>query len=385
MKKIIRLPFIDILASRLKSESQFIQVLLGPRQVGKTTSVLHYLENEYHGRYKFFSADAIFISSTNWIEEIWQEAKIGSDLIVIDEIQKIENWSEVIKKLWDETKLSNKKISCLLLGSSSLELQRGLSESLTGRFQLIRAHHWNFKESQQLVKLNFQDYLKFGGYPASYSLIKNQDEFYHYLSQSIVTTVIEKDILKNHSVKSPSLFKQAFELIMSYPAQEISYTKLLGQLQDKGNTDLIKHYISLYEGAYLVKSLHKFSGSLLIKRTSSPKLIPLCPAFYSLQVQQEYSTSEQGRVFELTVGMALVRIFTDLFYWREGNYEVDYIAKKGKQIYAIEVKSGRRKSTQGLTKFCEHYPNAKKIFITLDNYQQFEQLGIDFFTKDYGT
>jgi uncharacterized protein len=379
MKKLIDLPFVDDLDSRLSQKNEFIQVLLGPRQVGKTTSVLNYLKKRYEGEYYFHSADAIFANASSWLEEIWQEARRKADLIVIDEIQKIENWSEVIKKLWDQDRRSSKNLRCLLLGSSSLELQRGLSESLTGRFQLLRAHHWNYSESYRLCKISFEDYLRFGGYPASYSLIGNENEFYSYVRQSIITSVVEKDILSNHTVKSPALFKQAFELIMSYPAQEISYTKLLGQLQDKGNTDIIKYYLSLYEGAYLIKTLYKFSGGELQKRTSSPKLIPMCPAFYSAQLQDHYRNDERGHAFELVVGMALVRLFSDLYYWRDGNYEVDYIAKKGKKIYAIEVKSGRRKSEKGLSKFCELYPMARKFFITPENYQEFEKLGLAFF------
>jgi predicted AAA+ superfamily ATPase len=380
MKKVIALPFINDLDRRLSQDNLFIQVLLGPRQVGKTTSVLHYLKKTYKGKYHFHSADAIFTNATSWLEEHWQEARRNADLIVIDEIQKIENWSEVIKRLWDQDRRLGKNLRCLLLGSSSLELQRGLSESLTGRFQLIRAHHWSFSETYKLTKMSFEDYLRFGGYPASYPLVEDEHEFYNYIKQSIVMTVVEKDILSNHTVKSPSLFKQAFELIMSYPAQEISYTKLLGQLQDKGNTDLIKYYISLYEGAYLIKTLHKFSAGKIQTRTSSPKLIPMCPAFYSTQLQESYRRDERGHAFELVVGMALVRLFSDLYYWRNGNYEVDYVAQKGKQIYAIEVKSGRRKSEKGLSKFCELYPKAKKFFITPENYQDLEKLGLDFFS-----
>ena len=258
------------------------------------------------------------------------------------------------------------------MGSSSLDLQRGLTESLTGRFQLISAFHWNYHESQEGYDLTLDEYMKFGGYPGSYTLI-NKESWGQYLKNSIVETVIEKDILKNHTVKSPALFKQAFELLISYPAQEISYTKLLGQLQNSGNTELIKHYIRLYEGAFLLKALEKFSTSAIKVRSSSPKILPLCPAFYYSNILDEYAPAEKGRVLELMVGAQLVRTGLELYYWREGQNEVDFVVKKGKRIWAVEVKSGRKRGLLGLENFLAKYPGSKAVIITLENYLDFEK------------
>lgn len=377
MKKLIRLNIINALSLNLKASGQFIQVILGPRQVGKTTSILHFLENEYKGPYVFVSSDSIFNASSAWLREKWQEARQKKALLVIDEIQKVENWSEVVKSLWDEDRRNKWHLSCVLLGSSSLELQSGLTESLTGRFQLITAYHWNFHESKEGYGLTFDEYTKFGGYPGSYPLIK-ENSWISYLKNSIVETVIEKDILKNHTVKSPALFKQAFEILISYPAQEISYTKLLGQLQSKGNTELVKHYIKLYEGAFLIKALDKFSTNTIKVRSSSPKILPLCPAFFYSNILDEYSATEKGRVFELIVGAQLVRTELDLYYWREGAYEVDYILKKGRKVWAIEVKSGKKKTSKGLEIFLEKFPQAKSVIITFENYFDFEKDPIKF-------
>jgi len=377
MKNFVRLNIIDKLSHNLKTSPQFIQVILGPRQVGKTTSILHYLEHEYKGPYVFVSSDSVFNASTLWLREKWQEARQKKALLVIDEIQKVENWSEVVKSLWDEDKRSKKLTPCVLLGSSSLELQRGLTESLTGRFQLITAYHWNFHESTEGYDLTFDQYLKFGGYPGSYPLIKDE-VWLTYLKNSIIETVIEKDILKNHTVKSPALFKQAFEILISYPAQEVSYTKLLGQLQDKGNTELVKHYIKLYEGAFLIKALEKFSTNSIKTRSSSPKILPLCPAFFYSNILDEYSATEKGRVFELIVGAQLIRTGLDLYYWREGAHEVDYILKRGRKIWAVEVKSGKKKSAKGLDIFLAKFAQAKGIIITLENYLDFEKDPLNF-------
>jgi predicted AAA+ superfamily ATPase len=352
-------------------------VIIGPRQIGKTTTTLKMLNEHFKVKFLFYSADQVFNADANWIVEIWQEARRLKKILVIDEIQKVANWPEVIKKLWDEDKRNKNFSGCLLLGSSSLAIQKGLTESLTGRFQLHYAYHWNYAESKLGYDLSFENYLKFGGYPGSYAF-KDEKEWASYVKNSIVLTVIEKDILQYNTVKKPALFKQAFEMIMSYPAQEISYTKLLGQLQDSGNVELIKYYLSLYEGAYLIRLLEKFSGSKLVTKSSSPKILPMAPCFYYLETRDDYSSEELGRVFEVIVGNQLCRTGENLYYWREGNDEVDFVLKKGKKIFAVEVKSNRKRSQKGLDKFVAKYPSAKKIIITMDNYFAFEKNPMQF-------
>lgn len=373
MIKTIELPFLNQLKQNLVRDNDFLQVILGPRQVGKTTTTLYFLDKNYRDKYLYVSADKVFNATDSWLRESWQKSQEGDRLLVIDEIQKIENWAETLKSLWDLDKKNKKRLKCIILGSSSLEIHRGLTESLTGRFQLIKAHHWNAEESRQGYGLSFDEFLVFGGYPASYGLISNIKEWRDYVKISILNTIIEKDIFLNNTVKSPALFKQAFEILISYPAQEISYTKLLGQLQDKGNIELIKYYISLYEGAFLIRSLEKFSSKKIKIKSSSPKILPLCPAFYSLEIGDEYNLEEKGRIFEVVVGSQLTRTGEDLFYWREGNNEVDFVLKKGKRIWAIEVKSGRKKSLKGIEVFKEKFPGSKSIFITLENYSKFEK------------
>ena len=371
MKKLINLDFTKKLDESLTMGNGLIQVIIGPRQVGKTTTVLKYLNEIHLDKFLFYSADEVFNATSSWLLEIWSKARIEKKILVIDEIQKCENWSAVIKKFWDEDKKNKNSFPCILLGSSSLEIQKGLTESLTGRFQLHKAFHWNYEESNKAYGVSFEDYLRIGGYPGSY-VFKDQNDWAKYVKQSIVLTVIEKDILQYHSVKSPALFKQAFEIIMSYPAQEISYTKLLGQLQEKGNTELIKYYLSLYEGAFLVKVLEKYSAKKINSKSSTPKILPLAPCLYFLELLDNYKDDELGRVFELVVGSQLVRIDEPLYYWREGSDEVDFVLKKGRKLYAIEVKSGRKKSQKGLLKFKEKFPEAKLVMITFENYKSFE-------------
>jgi len=380
MKKVIKLSYINELHEKIDQKNNLIQVLIGPRQVGKTTSILKLIEDHYAKNSIYVSADKVFNSDSSWLIQNWNIALAEDKILFIDEIQKCENWSEVIKKLYDEAKRKKKPIRCVLLGSSSLEIQKGLTESLTGRFQMTRAFHWNFSESKEGYGLDINNYLRFGGYPGSY-VFKDVNEWSDYVKNSIVGTVIEKDILQYQTVKSPALFRQAFEILIGYPAQEISYTKLLGQIQDRGNVELIKNYIHLYEGAFLIKTLEKFSSKVVKTKSSSPKILPLAPCFYQLTILDRYRPDEKGRAFELIVGMQLVRTGCDLYYWREGRYEVDYVLKRGRNIWAIEVKSHDTKNHKGLEAFKDKYPDSKSVLISLENYAEFEKSPIKFLER----
>ncbi len=289
-------------------------------------------------------------------------------LLVFDEIQKVENWSETVKKLWDRQKKTSERLRVILLGSSSLEIQKGLSESLTGRFNLLKVHQWNLQESKEAYGITLEQFLCFGGYPGSYNFIQDRIHWLNYLKDSIVDTVIGRDILQLSRVKSPALFRQCFDLACAYGGQEISYTKLLGQLQDKGNVELVKHYLELFEGAFLLKQLPKFSQKKVLSRASSPKILPLCPALYSLTKNADLDSESRGRAFEIAIGCELNRLPGTLSYWRERNDEVDYIYNFGKRIYAIEVKSGRKKTAKGLGRFLEQFSSAEGLIITPENF-----------------
>jgi predicted AAA+ superfamily ATPase len=338
--------------------------------VGKTTGVLRFLEAQKKKKALYASADGALSQNPSWLEEQWflQKSQSPSGLLVIDEIQKVENWSETIKKLWDRQKRMPERLRVILLGSSSLEIQKGLSESLAGRFHLQKVHHWNLQESREAYGLTLEQFLCFGGYPGSYALARDRIQWLHYLKDSIVDAVIGRDILQLSRVKSPALFRQCFDLACAYGGQEISYTKLLGQLQDKGNVELVKHYLELFEGAFLLKQLPKFSQKKVLARASSPKILPLCPALYSLTKDADLDKESRGRAFEIAIGCELNRLPGTLSYWRERNDEVDYIYNFGRRIYAIEVKSGRKKNARGLGRFLEQFPAAEGLIVTPENF-----------------
>lgn len=370
MKRAIDLDFIDILRKRLSASNDLIQVVLGPRQVGKTTTILKLIEESYPNNSHYVSADSIFNSDANWLTEQWLIASANQQTLFVDEIQKIYNWAETVKALYDQDKREGKPVKCVLLGSSSLKIQQGLTESLTGRFQQVNVYHWNFHESEKGYGLSFADYMKFGGYPGSYQL--SEGDWIDYIQNSVINTVVERDILQHNVVRKPSLFKQVFELAISYPAQEISYTKLLGQLQDKGNVEIVKYYLSLYEGAFLIKALEKFSSKPVKVKSSSPKILPLAPCLPYLRIRGEYTEEEQGRILEVIVGAQLVRTQEELYYWREKDYEVDYVVRVGRELYAIEVKSNRKKTARGLKRFKDKFPDSHLVIINQENYKTFE-------------
>lgn len=373
--------FVSLLERRLGGDSPLIQVLVGPRQVGKTTGVRQLL-GRFQRPFFYANADGVLVSDRNWLLEQWQKAlALGEGaLLVVDEIQKIPNWAEGIKAFWDARP---GQIRVLLLGSSSLQLQSGLTESLAGRFELTRVYHWTFAEMHAAFDHSLEQYLSFGGYPGAVRFEEDLERWYAYMKESIVEAVIGKDILQNRRVANPALFRQAFEILCHYPAQEISFTKLLGQLQDRGNTDLVKYYIELYGGAFLLYALQKYSAKEWLARSSTPKMLPACPALYTMASgkMDENDSERRGRVFELAVGAELIQFPGELFYWREKQAEVDFVFKSHGKLYTIEVKSGRKKSAKGLDAFLEKFPNARRIVITPENFLQFSQERLAFLEK----
>ena len=363
--------FVTQLAQRFTAVQPFIQVVVGPRQVGKTTGVRQLLA-QGPWPHHYANADDVLVSDRSWLLEHWQQALLQGEgaLLVVDEIQKVANWPETIKALWDA---KPGRLRVLLLGSSALEIHAGATESLAGRFELLRVHHWTYAELKAAFDYDLPRYLTFGGYPGAVSLEHDPDRWYAYMKDAIVEAVIGKDILQSHKVTNPALFRQAFQILCAYPAQEISYTKLLGQLQDRGNTDLIKHYIALYGGAFMLHALQKYSPRAWLTRSSSPKMLPACPALFSMVagVNVSKNTEERGRAFELAVGAELVQQPGQVFYWRERNDEVDFVYQDRAALYAIEVKSGRKKSAKGLDAFLAQVPHALRVIVSPENFERF--------------
>ncbi len=370
--------FVARLEERFQDENTLIQVLIGPRQVGKTMGVQQFLQRSKRP-FCYANADDVLVSDRNWLLEQWQKALALGDgaLLVIDEIQKIPNWAESIKAHRDA---EPGRLKVLLLGSSALQLHGGIKESLAGRFELTRVHHWSFAELREAFGYDLTRYLTYGGYPGAVQFENDPDRWYAYMKESIIEAVIGKDILQHRKVANPALFRQAFEILYHYPAQEISYTKLLGQLQERGNTDLVKYYIELYGGAFLIYSLQKYSEKAWLARSSSPKMLPACPALHTMAAgpPSALDPERRGRLFELAVGAELLQLPGELFYWREKQAEVDFIYKYRGRLYAIEVKSGRKKTSKGLGEFTARFPHAARLIVTPENFPEFSDAPAQF-------
>ncbi len=371
-------PQIKLLKNRVGEKRKFIQVLMGPRQVGKTTLVTQLLESLKRPQH-FVSADAVSNSNNHWIQQEWQTARAkfkqsgGEEfLLIIDEIQKINNWSEEIKQLWDEDTRSKKNIKVILLGSSRLLLQKGLTESLAGRFETIYLSHWSFVEMKKAFGWNENQFAWFGGYPGSAELISDETRWKQYVLHSLIETSISKDILMLTRVDKPALMKRLFELGCNYSGQILSYTKVLGQLLDAGNTTTLSHYLELLDTAGLLAGIEKFSADKIRQRASSPKFQVHNTALLSAQQSDTYSSIIKnpvawGSIVESSIGSHLLNYSLlenfQLRYWRDGNHEVDFVIQKGKNIVALEVKRGAQQKASGVPAFKKKFPSAKLILV----------------------
>lgn len=358
--------FTKLLEERLRENLNFIQVVLGPRQVGKSTG-MEQIVNRWKGPSHMASADGIAPPRADWIELNWNiaRAKGPGTLLVLDEVQKVKGWSAAIKSLFDPIR-KERSLKVVLLGSASLALHEGLADSLAGRYEIIRADHWSYSECREAFDWDLNTYLKFGGYPAAAELIGDIRRWQSFLRDSIIEPVLMKDLLAFESIHKPALFRQTFLLALEYPAMEISLQKLLGQLQDSGNVTTIKHYLEIFEGAYLLRTLQKYSGSRVRRKGSSPKILPLNTALihaYRNPLDVDEKPDWRGRVFETAIGAELSRRSDALFYWREGREEVDFIVEIEGRLYAVEVKSSVSRSRSGLSGFCQKHKRVVPVIM----------------------
>jgi len=397
-------PQFETLKKRLRESPFQMIVVAGPRQVGKSFMVRQALEERagtfvaidnpaQEDDFSFTPGIAALASpigyvsgaqpTAEWLVQKWQEARLlataerpDSDglpfVLAIDEIQKIPRWSEVVKGLWDADRAANVKMHVVLLGSSPWLMQKGLTESLAGRYELLKMPHWSYEEMREAFDFSLDEFIYFGGYPGSARFIHDETRWRDYVRGSLILPNIEKDILQMTRVDKPALLKSMFELGCIYSGQMISYTKLLNELQDAGNTVTLADYLHLLAQAGLLTGLSKYAGQEHRQRNSSPKLNVLNTALMSALAGYTFDEARAdrtywGRLVESAVGAHLCNTTEDnckVQYWREGNDEVDFVLNDGRRLAALEVKSGTNYAhPKGLDVFVKKYANAKKYIV----------------------
>ena len=367
--------FVGTLERRCNEDRNFIQILKGARQTGKTTALRQLqkkLSLPVHS-----AAAAIDSSSRDWLRAQWTAARNlvqenGEALLIVDEVQLVDQWSAVVKELWDEDTWNETNLKVVLSGSSSLLLEKGLTEALTGRFEIIPCTHWSFKECKQAFNHSLDDFLYFGGYPASAALKDDHDRWLDYMQNSIITPSIARDVVALEQVRRPALMEKLFWLGSSFSSQEISYRKIMGQLDDAGNTTTLAHYLQLLNNASLLCGLEKFAKKEIKTRASSPKFLTYDTSLMVATYGQNrefllHDPERRGRLVESAVGARLLaeskRQNFKVYWWREGNDEVDFVIQKGERTTAIEVKSGRVKTTSGMTRFVNTFNPTKQLVV----------------------
>ncbi len=369
----------EVLVARLQEKRRFIQVLAGPRQSGKTT-LAQQVASASDLPVHVVSADDPEAHGRAWLQQQWEigrgqtrDAGKQGSVLVVDEVQKLPAWSETVKRLWDEATASRTPLKLLILGSAPLLIHQGLSESLTGRFEVVRSTHWSYSEMRDAFGWSLDQYIYFGGYPGSAGLISDEDRWKRYILDSMVETTLSRDILQLQRIDKPALLRQLFNVGCSYSSQILSYTNLVGQLQDAGNTTTLAHYLDLFGAAGIMVGLHKYAGQRVRQRGSSPKFQTLNNAFITCQSELSFEQARKdhsywGRLAESAVGAHLVNESqsgsSEVYYWREGQKEVDYVVKRGKSITAIEVKSeSERGVLSGMDEFSRKFKPKRMLLI----------------------
>ena len=360
----------NTLKVRIEEPRKFIQVIAGPRQVGKTTLINQVLR-QIGFAYAMEVADGVDAKDTDWIRRVWDSARTAmlfrkekEYLLVIDEIQKIANWSEAVKKEWDEDTRKGVNLKVVLLGSSRLLLKKGLTESLAGRYELIRLGHWSYQEMQDAFGFTLDEYVYFGGYPGPAHLIRDERRWKKYVKDSLVAPAIEKDVIMTSNIYKPALMKRLFELGCGYSAEVLSLTKLIGQLQDAGNVTTLAGYLEILNQCSLLAALQKYARDDARKYNSIPKYQVYNNALMTAYKGRTFEKDRidpkvWGRWVESAVGAYLLGMAGELgyqlYYWREGDDEVDFIIANDGESIAIEVKNGRKGMNSGLPKFVKAF------------------------------
>ena len=392
-------PLVSELIKRIRETPRSIIYVSGPRQTGKTTATRQALA-EVGMPYRYCSSDAdepvAFLGippdldaeiapstmrDSSWIVQQWNRSRIDARrskrgfVLVLDEIQNVRDWSSTVKGLWDTDRFENLPLRVVILGSAHMRLQSSLRESLAGRFEPLRFTHWSLAEMSEAFGFDTESYVYFGGSPGAANLVHDQERWRRYVLSSLAEAAIERDIIAMTRVRKPALFKQLLELGCELSGQTVSFNKLLGRMQDAGNTTTLARYIDLLSTSGLLAGLEKYSENRISIKASSPKLNVYNTAYQSAFSDYSFADAKADRVFwgrlvESAVGAHLLNSRTGntrVYYWRDGNSEVDFVLRSGARLVGIEVKSGPRlRSARGMRDFEERFSPLRCVVVGAD-------------------
>lgn len=373
-------PHFQKVIQRIESPRLFMQVLAGPRQVGKST-LAHQVKNAISFPSHYASTDGYATQGEQWIEQQWEIARdlvkkannhVGA-LLILDEIQKIPQWSEIVKRLWDDDTLNKVNLKVMLLGSGTLLIQTGLGESLAGRFEVIPISHWSFGECRDAFDWSLDQYIYFGGYPGAAELIKDEDRWSQYIVDSIIETSISRDIMLMTHIYKPALLRNVFELGCHFSGRVLSYQTILGQLQDEGNISTLAHYLELLSEVGLVGGLRRFSTNMAHQKTSSPKLQVFNTALATASSDLSFQEMKQDKkawhhLISSSIGAhvlnAALGTKVKVLCWKEGSNTVDFVIRKGTTLITITVENDKKNMDfRGVGEFSRLYSPHKMIFV----------------------
>ena len=357
-----------------------MQVLAGPRQVGKST-LAHQIKNALFFPSHYASTDGYSSQKAYWIEQQWEIARdlvkktnnaLGV-LLILDEIQKIPQWSEIVKRLWDEDTVNKVNLKVMLLGSGTLLIQTGLGESLAGRFEVMPISHWSFEECREAFDWSLDRYIYFGGYPGAAELIQDEERWSKYIIDSIIETSISRDIMLMTHIYKPALLRTVFELGCHFSGRVLSYQTMLGQLQDAGNISTMAHYLELLSEVGLVGGLRKFSLNMAHQKASSPKFQVFNTALAAALSDFSFKEMQQDKkawnhLISSSIGAHLLNAAlgtkVKVLYWQEGSNVVDFVIRKGATIITITVGNDTKNTNvRGVEEFSRLYSPHYTIFV----------------------
>ncbi|MCY4519016.1 MAG: AAA family ATPase [Acidimicrobiaceae bacterium] len=386
------------IVERLNEPPERLLAIFGPRQSGKTWAVRQALAS-IPQRSRIVPVDApdedvesnpIGFSNAagttggyvrlatasrdvQWLVDIWEEARYqarSSDrgfVLALDEIQRVQGWAAAVKGLWDADRASGCPLHVVMLGSAPLLMQAGLNESLMGRFEPIDFVHWSFDEMADAFEFDLDEYVYFGGYPGAASFVSDHQRWHRYVRSSLVEPSIERDVIDMTRVDKPELLRQVFDVAARHSGRMLSYTQMLGLLEDAGNTTTVTRYLDLLHQVGLVTGLPAYSESA-VSRASSPKLNVLNTGLMSMASGYTFHQARVDRTLwhylvESAVGAHLLNSSspgTNVAYWRgrrrRSVVEVSFVVERGPHRVGIDVASeAEHEALPGLDEFADRF------------------------------